>query len=61
MNVWQTANKQPVKINHLWQELDELMGRYRVFWHWVKGHSGAPMNKLADLLAARVMDKLVKS
>jgi ribonuclease HI len=37
------------------------MSRYRVSWHWVKGHSGDPMNELADRLANRAMDKMVKS
>lgn len=57
-NGWQTASKQPVKNKDLWQELDQLMGRYRVTWHWVKGHSGDPMNELADRLANRAMDKM---
>mgnify|MGYP006072991335 FL=1 len=60
-NGWQTASKQPVKNKDLWQELDQLMSRYRVSWHWVKGHSGDPMNELADRLANRAMDKMVKS
>ncbi|ATX76849.1 MULTISPECIES: ribonuclease HI [Reinekea] len=60
-NGWQTASKQPVKNKDLWQELDQLMGRYRVSWHWVKGHSGDPMNELADRLANHAMDKMGKS
>ena len=48
---WKTAGKQPVKNVDLWQQLDELIGRHKVEWRWVKGHSGVPENERADELA----------
>lgn len=50
-NGWKTASKQPVKNADLWQQLDQLVQTHQVEWHWVKGHSGHPMNELADQLA----------
>jgi ribonuclease HI len=35
----------------LWQELDKLLGIHKVEWHWVRGHSGQPLNERVDLLA----------
>ncbi|WP_433213392.1 ribonuclease HI [Dactylosporangium sp. CS-047395] len=52
-NGWLTAAKQPVKNVDLWQELDALVARYEVEWHWVKGHAGHPENERADRLAAK--------
>ncbi|HLU19033.1 MAG TPA: ribonuclease HI [Pusillimonas sp.] len=48
---WRTADKKPVKNADLWQELDELVGRHRVTWRWVRGHAGDPGNEAADRLA----------
>jgi len=48
---WRTADKKPVKNADLWQELDELVGRHRVTWGWVRGHAGDPGNEAADRLA----------
>jgi ribonuclease HI len=48
---WQTADKKPVKNQDLWRALDAALGRHRVEWHWVKGHSGHPENDRADELA----------
>ena len=42
--------------NHdLWRELDELSGRHRIAWHWVRGHSGHPENERADRLARQAL------
>ena len=57
-NGWKTANKKPVKNAELWQRLDDVAGRHRVHWHWVKGHSGHPENERADQLANRGIDEL---
>lgn len=57
-NGWKTANRKPVKNQDLWQELDSLILKQTINWHWVKGHSGDPMNELADKLANEAMDKL---
>lgn len=48
---WLTADKKPVKNEALWRELDQLSGRYRVEWFWVRGHNGHDGNERADMLA----------
>jgi ribonuclease HI len=55
---WRTADRKPVKNVELWQTLDELAGRHRVEWHWVKAHNGNPGNELADSLANQAIDEL---
>jgi len=42
-----------VKNVDLWQALDEIAGRHRVDWRWVKGHAGHDGNERADVLANR--------
>ena len=49
---WHTSSRQPVKNKDLWEELDHLTSRHIVSWHWVKGHSGNPLNERCDHLAA---------
>ncbi len=56
-NGWQTAAKKPVKNQHLWQQLDELVTGHQITWAWVKGHSGHPQNELADRLANEGMQE----
>lgn len=56
---WRTANKQAVKNQDLWQQLDELVSQHQVHWMWVKGHAGNPGNERADQLANRGIDELV--
>ena len=48
---WKTADKKPVKNQDLWLALDKQVGRHKVEWHWVKGHSGHPENERCDDLA----------
>jgi ribonuclease HI len=50
---WKTADRQPVKNDDLWRELDALSSRHRIEWHWVRGHAGHPDNERADRLARR--------
>ena len=50
---WKTADRKPVKNVDLWQELDELVRRHEVRWHWVRGHAGHAENERADALANR--------
>lgn len=57
---WKTADKKPVKNIDLWQKLEREVARHDVEWHWVKGHSGHPENELADQLANRGIDELVR-
>ena len=37
--------------NDLWDQLDDAVARRKVSWEWVRGHSGHPLNELADDLA----------
>lgn len=55
---WRTAAKKPVLNSDLWQLLDQQVARHEVSWEWVKGHSGHPLNELADALANRGIDEL---
>ncbi len=50
-NGWKTADRKPVKNQELWEELDALIARHDVAWHWVKGHAGDVDNERADELA----------
>lgn len=59
-NGWKTAAKKPVKNADLWQRLDDLSAQYKIDWRWVKGHSGHPENELADQLANRGVDEILK-
>lgn len=58
---WKTAAKQPVKNQSLWQALDQLADRHTVTWHWVKGHAGDPGNELADELANKGTDQVLRA
>jgi ribonuclease HI len=50
-NGWRTADRKPVKNVDLWQRLDEVLGKHRVRWHWLRGHAGHALNERADQLA----------
>jgi ribonuclease HI len=50
-NGWRTADKKPVRNQDLWRALEAALGRHRVEWRWVRGHSGNPDNERADQLA----------
>jgi ribonuclease HI len=52
-NGWKTADRKPVKNAELWRELDALVRRHDVAWHWVKGHANDEGNLRADALANR--------
>lgn len=54
---WKTASRQPVKNADLWQQLDQLVAKHQIEWHWVKGHSGHPENERADQLANRGVEE----
>lgn len=41
----------PVKNEDLWRELDALVSRHRVRFHWILGHAGNAENERADELA----------
>lgn len=56
---WRTAAKQPVKNADLWRRLDAALGRHRIRWEWVRGHSGHAENERVDALANRAIDELL--
>jgi ribonuclease HI len=53
---WKTANKEPVKNEDLWREMDRLAAQHKIQWIWVKGHAGHVENERADVLARRGVD-----
>jgi ribonuclease HI len=50
-NGWRNSQRQPVANVDLWKPLIELVIERSPTFKWVKGHSGDPMNDLADALA----------
>ena len=57
---WRTASKKPVKNADLWKQLDELLERHTIDWHWVKGHSGHAENERVDTLANLGIDEMLE-
>lgn len=49
---WFAKDFEDVKNPDLWKELVRQMGRHKVSYVWIKGHSGVPLNERADELAA---------
>jgi ribonuclease HI len=58
-NGWLGAMKQPVANRDLWEALIAQTRRHEVTWHWVKGHSGHPLNDRVDLLARQAITAAV--
>ena len=57
---WVGSNKQPVKNQDLWQEIDSLLTselKAIINFKWVKGHSGIEGNEMADKLATEAIPK----
>lgn len=50
---WKRGNGTPIPNADLWQELWPLSKQHMIEWHWVKGHSGDPMNERVDQLARK--------
>lgn len=60
-NGWITTAKEPVKNRDLWIELINLLERYPFTkFIKVKGHSNDEYNNLADKLANKAMDGMIK-
>ena len=57
---WKTADKKPVKNVDLWERLDRAASQHRVAWEWVRGHTGHVENEIADQLANRAVDEMLK-
>lgn len=54
---WKTAGKKPVKNQDLWMEIDALVEKHDITFHWVRGHDGHPENERADALARAAIKK----
>lgn len=57
-NGWRTRNREPVKNQDLWQQLDALVTPHCVEWHWLKGHAGHAANERCDALAGLAMARI---
>lgn len=57
-NDWKNAQKKPVKNQDLWKMLLAVANKHHVKWHWVKGHSGDPLNDRVDEAAREAADQL---
>jgi len=59
---WRNAQRKPVANRDLWEPLLEL---YRasgdIAFRWVKGHSGDPMNEMADRLAVQAATRAART
>lgn len=63
-NNWmrKAGNKmEPVKNVELWQELDGLLARHEVSFHWIRGHNGHPENERCDQMAVEAYRQLSRS
>ena len=57
---WKKAGftkKGGLKNAELWRELDGLLQRHQVSFHWVKGHADNEMNNRCDRLAVAQRDR----
>lgn len=55
---WIGSNKQPVKNQDLWLQLDSITSCFtNLKWKWVKGHSGNTWNEEVDQLAVAAIPK----
>ena len=60
---WKRAGftkKGGLKNAELWRELDGLLQKHRVTFHWVKGHADNELNNRCDRLAVEQRDKYAK-
>ena len=55
---WRTVEKQPVKNEDLWRQLDAAVAPHQIKWHWLKGHAGHAGNERCDELAGEQIWKL---
>jgi ribonuclease HI len=48
---WRNSRGLDLQHQHLWRELLHFNARMHVRWHWIRGHSGHPIQVRADALA----------
>lgn len=58
-NGWKTLTGD-VKNKDLWVALDELNGKIKVDYQWVRGHSGVQGNEICDALVKEEFSKFLK-
>ncbi len=58
---WKTKGGKPISNVDLWQRLSSLVKQHDIEWHWVKGHSGNPMNERVDALARQARLEITPS
>ncbi len=54
---WRNARGEPVANYDLWQRVLSAASPHQIDWHWVRGHTGDPMNERADALATEALQK----
>lgn len=50
---WQRDGGQDIANLDLWRRLWDLTKEHEIEWHWVRGHSGDPLNERVDRLARK--------
>jgi ribonuclease HI len=60
-NGWRTRQKQPVKNEDLWRELDAAAARHVITWKWLKGHAGHAGNERCDELSQLEIEKVKRT
>lgn len=55
---WKNKAGKPISNADLWQRLWPLTQQHEINWHWVKGHSGDPLNERVDTLAREARMKI---
>lgn len=55
-NNYRKSDGKPVKNADLWKDLDILVKKRQVSWHWVRGHNGDINNERADVLARQAAE-----
>lgn len=62
INGWETVQGNPIKNKHIWEKMYKLVFEKEMKIHMilVKGHSGDPLNDLADRMAVEAKEKLME-
>ena len=53
---WKNSNNKPIANRDLWEILDHLIQKHKIYWHWVRGHTNHPENERADELAREALE-----